>query len=117
MFFILSTLLIFIVSIKIASLIGAILLATFFKLKQRIQGLSDQEWGHYFDSMDTYGLLLRMYIAYFVALTGVAIFNTFLFWHGFFGYGIALILAGLFYTYSRYKQNKDKIRQLFNKKS
>ncbi|MGY3765509.1 hypothetical protein ACWOAH_03025 [Vagococcus vulneris] len=116
MLFIISTLLIFIISIKLASLLGAVLLTVFFKLKQKSQGLSESDWNKYFETINTKGLMFRMYISYFVALTIFAVFNTIIFWNGVYGYGIALIIGGMFYTYSRYKQNKDKISIIFQKK-
>ncbi|MFV0557080.1 MAG: hypothetical protein ACK5MW_00295 [Enterococcus sp.] len=106
MVFILTTLLVFVVSIRLASLLSAFLLVFFFHLKRLIFKMDEEKWGTYFQSIGQRGILFRTYSCFFIALAGIAVIDTILFWRQCFVYGVVLLFAGGFHLFYRYQQNK-----------
>jgi Flp pilus assembly protein TadB len=113
-FFIIETLLLFIITIRLTGFLSIFLLIAFFQQKRK-QHTSNEEWESYFTKLGANGILWRLYVCFFVVLCAFAIVYTFYFWHRMWVYGITLILAGVFHLYFKYRLNKEQIRVRFLK--
>ncbi|MEB5969267.1 hypothetical protein [Enterococcus gallinarum] len=115
MFFIIKTLLLFIVTIRLAGFLSIFLLIAIFQQKRKRQHMTSEEWETYFTKLGTDGFLWRLYGCFFAVLGVFAVINTFYFWHQMWVYGITLMLAGVFHLYFKYRLNKEQIQARFLK--
>ncbi|MHC9000007.1 hypothetical protein [Enterococcus bulliens] len=116
MWFILGTLLVFVISIKLASVLAVGLMMLHFRIKRDLQKMTLDKWNRYFAKIGPKGIFRRILAYYWLVLTLIALINMNSFWHGNLAYAITLLLAGAVYLMFKFISRKDDFQKTMNKR-
>lgn len=114
MIFILGTLVLFIISIKLSSFLSVGFLMLHFKMKRYFQHMTEVKWRLYFHKIGSKGILFRMIGYYWVALLLLAYWNMNYFWNGSAPYAITLLIAGGFHLLFNYQTKKQQFQKIIH---
>ena len=115
MWFILGTLLVFVVSIKLASVLAVGLMMLHFRIKRDVQKMTLDKWNAYFEKIGPKGIFRRILAYYWLVLTLLALINMESFWNGSLAYAIALLIGGAIYLFFKYLSRKSDFQKIMNK--
>ncbi len=112
MLFILGTLLLFIISIRLSAVLSVGFLMLHFKVKRHLQKMTEEKWQEYFHKIGSKGVFFRIIGYYWMALLLLAYWNMIYFWNDSAPYAITLLLAGAFHLFYKYRTKKQQFQKI-----